>query len=203
MLIIIYKYASAPEAFWRLSKYKMHEQSRTIIQLSVRLPDQQPVYFQQEHEHEALERSSHGETQLTAWFKLNEEDETARQYLYTEIPTYYLFNNTLKKWVQRKRNGNNIISRMYSVSPKEHERFYLRVLLLHVPGATSFEKLKTVNAYTATTFHEACKLDHLLDDDSEWDNVLSKASHFQMPQELRDLPQYAANVSQKTHCSCG
>ena len=70
------------------------------MQFSVHLPDQQPVYFQQGHEqHEALERYTHGETQLTAWFKLNEEDETAQQYLYTEIPTYYLFNSTLKKWV--------------------------------------------------------------------------------------------------------
>ena len=92
-----------------------------------------------------MERASHGVTQLTAWFKLNEEDESARQYLYTEISTYYLFNKTLKKWVQRKRNGDNIISHMYSVSPKEHERFHLHVLLLHVPGATSFEDLKTVN----------------------------------------------------------
>ena len=74
----------------------MHEQLHTIIRLSVHLRDQQPVYFQQGHEHEALERSSHGETQLTAWFKLNDENETAQQYLYTEIPAYYLFNNTLK-----------------------------------------------------------------------------------------------------------
>ena len=85
--------------FWRLSEYKMHEQSHTIMQFSVHLPDQQPVYFQQGHEHEALKIYTYGETQLTAWFKLNEEDETTQQYLYTEIPTYYLFNTTLKKWV--------------------------------------------------------------------------------------------------------
>ena len=49
---------SAPEAKWRLSEYNMHEQSHTIIRLSVHLPDQQPVYFQQGHEHEALDRST-------------------------------------------------------------------------------------------------------------------------------------------------
>ena len=178
---------SAPEAFWRLSEYNMHEQSHTIIRLSVHLPDQQPVYFQQGHEHEALDRSTYGDTQLTAWFKLNEEDDSARQYLYTEIPNYYLFNKTHKKWIQRKRNGDNIISRMYSVSPKQHERFYLRILLLHVPGATSFEELRNLNGYTAATFHEACKLRHLLDDDNEWYDVLSEASNFQMPIQLRDL----------------
>ena len=98
-----------------------------------------------------------------------------------------MFNKTHKKWIQRKRNGDNIISRMYSVSPKQHERFYLRILLLHVPGATSFEELRNLNGYTAATFHEACKLRHLLDDDNEWYDVLSEASNFQMPIQLRDL----------------
>ena len=192
---LTYRYVSAPEAFWRLSEYNMHEQSHTVIRLPVHLLDQQPVYFQEGYQQEALERSAHGDTQLTGWFRLNQEDENAHQYLYTEIPTYYLFNKTNKKWVQRKRNGDKIISRMYSVSPKEHERFYLRILLLHVPGATSYEDLKTMNGYTATTFHEACKLMHLLDDDAEWDNALSEASTFQMPRELRDL--YATICS---HC---
>ena len=67
-------------------------------------------------------------------------------------------------------------------------------LALQVPEATSFEKLKTVNDYTATTFHEACKLNYLLDDDAEWDNVFTEASHFQMPRELHDL--YATICSQ-------
>ena len=70
----------------------------------------------------------------------------------------------------------------------------LMCVTTHVPGATSFEKLKTVNDYTATTFHEVCKLNHLLDDDSEWDNVLLESSHFQMPRELCDL--YATICSQ-------
>ena len=192
---MIHRYVSAPEAFWRLSEYNMHEQSHTVIRLPVHLLDQQPVYFQEGNEKEALERSTHGDTQLTAWFKLNQENESAHKYLYTEIPTYYLFNNTFKKWMQCKRNGENIISRMYSVSPKENERFYLRVLLLHVPGATSYDNLKTVNGSTTTTFHEACKLMHLLEDDTEWDNVLSEASTFQMPRELREL--YATICS---HC---
>ena len=64
-----------------------------------------------------------------------------------------------------------------------------------MPGATSYKDLKTINGYTATTFHEACKLMHLLDDDAEWDNALSEASTFQMPRELRDL--YATICS---HC---
>ena len=129
-LILTYRYVSAPEAFWRLSEYNMHEQSHTVIRLPVHLLDQQPVYFQEGYQQEALERSAHGDTQLTGWFRLNQEDENAHQYLHTEIPTYYLFNKTNKKWVQRKCNGDKIISRMYSISPKEHEATWLRILIL-------------------------------------------------------------------------
>ena len=50
-------------------------------------------------------------------------------------------------------------------------------------------------ANIAATFCEACKLRHLLEDHTEWDNVLSEASNFQMPKELRVL--YATICS---HC---
>ena len=165
----------------------MYDHSHTIIRLPVHLPNEQSVYFVQGHEAEALERATNCDTQLTAWFKLNVTDEDARQYLYTEIPTHCVFDKTHRKWVERKRNGDKIISRMYSVGPKESERFHLRMLLLHVPGAKSFDELKCVGDFTADTFQEACKLRHLLDDDSEWDNTMNEASNFRMPKELRAL----------------
>ena len=64
---------------------------------------------------------------------------------------------------------------------------------------SSYGNLKTVNGYTTTTFHEACKLMHLLEDDTEWDSVLSEASTFQMPREhyVVSILQYAAGVSQR------
>ena len=36
-----------------------------------------------------------GKTHLTAWFQLNMEDESAREYLYTEIPQHYVFKYVL------------------------------------------------------------------------------------------------------------
>ena len=41
---------------------------------------------------------------------------------------------------------------MYAAQPKEGERFYLRSLLLHVAGATSFEDLRTVDNSIFDTF---------------------------------------------------
>lgn len=62
------RYISAPEAIWRLSEYRMHEQSHTIYRLAIHLPDQQRVYFQPGVESEAVERAGSHNTHLTAWF---------------------------------------------------------------------------------------------------------------------------------------
>ena len=48
------RYVSAPEAFWRLSEYRMHSQSHTVVRLPVHLPDQSPVYFHKGKEVEAF-----------------------------------------------------------------------------------------------------------------------------------------------------
>ena len=65
------------------------------------------------------------------------------------------------------RGGERIISRMYSISPSDPERFYLRLLLLHVPGAKSLDELKMIGGRIAVSFRETCIRKHLLTDDSE------------------------------------
>ena len=57
---------------------------------------------------------------------------------------------------------------MYSVSPSDPEKFYLQLLLLHVPGAKRFDDLKIIEGTIAVSFHEACIQKHLLTDDSEY-----------------------------------
>ena len=91
------RYVSAPEALWRLLEYRMHEPSHTIYRLAIHLPEQQRVYFRQGEEAAALERARTRKTHLTAWFQLNEDDPDARQYLYTEVPQHYVFNERSKK----------------------------------------------------------------------------------------------------------
>ena len=47
---------------------------------------------------------------------------------------------------------------MYSVSlASDIQRFCLRLLLLHVPGAISFEDLRTVHGITYPTIKEAAQ----------------------------------------------
>ena len=44
---------------------------------------------------------------------------------------------------------------MYLVNPKDRHRYFIRLLLLHVKGATSFENLRTVDCVIHPTFYEA------------------------------------------------
>ncbi len=181
------RYVSPPEAFHRLSGYKMHEQSHSIIRLAVHLPLEQLVYFKDGEEETALENAEGKDTTLTAWFKLNTKDDDATKYLYSEIPNHFVFDKKKYHWKKRQQRGQKVIGRMYSASPTDSERFHLRLLLLHVPGATSYEHLRTFNGETVQTFKEACRLRQLLEDDTEWDRALQEASAFQMPWQLRLL----------------
>lgn len=70
------------------------------------------------------------------------------------------------------------------------ELYFLRLLLLHVKGAKSFEQLRTVNDFTYHSFFEAAEALHLVEDDQEWDRCLAEAVSTQMPKELRVLFAY-------------
>ena len=187
------RYVSAPEAFWRLSEYELHGKSHVVQRLPVHLPDMQNVYFQSGQEEEALGRNT--STKLTAWFALNQKDSSANQYLYTEIPSHYTFVSKEKYWKPRKKAGAPTISRMYTVSANDRERYALRCLLLHVKGATSYEDVRTYNDVVHNSFHEACIARGLLEDDREWDRALSEAVLLMMPRQCRQL-----FVTILTHC---
>ncbi len=53
-------------------------------------------------------------------------------------------------------SGETIIGRMYTVSPREGERYVLRLLLLHVTGAKSFVDMRTVDGEACSLFRQAC-----------------------------------------------
>ena len=192
------RYVSPPEAIWRIFGNEMSFRSHTVIRLAVHLPLQQPVYFRDGEEEAALSTASSRDTTLTAWFKLNQLHPEARQYLYREIPEHFVFNEKQRKWTPRKR-GSNIIGRVYSVSPRDTERFCLRLILNHVKGATSFNHLKTVNGQIQPSFKAAAVSLGILSDDQAWDKTLQEAVVFQMPSELRKLFSTICLFCEPTH----
>lgn len=181
------RYVSAPEAMWRLSEFSMSDKSHTVVRLAVHLPDQQPIYFIEGQENEAVERASIKETTLTAWFKLNQVDVEAHEFYYADIPEHYVFDKASNKWKKRQRGGQKVIGRMPIVGVQDSERFYLRMLLLREKGALSFNSLKTINGKFCQTSQEACKELGLLDGDQYWHDTLFEAARMHTPNYLRVL----------------
>ena len=70
---------------------------------------------------------------------------------------------------------------MYLVNPKDQQRYFIRLLLLHVKRATSFENLRTVNCVIRPTFYEAAVAKRLVNEDEEWDRCLKEATQVQFP----------------------
>lgn len=108
--------------------------------------------------------------------------------MYPSFPSFHTWNNAKKVWIRRKRpKRSNAVGRVYAVPPNQGERYYLRRVLYHVPGAKNFKDLRTINGRLCETFKEVCKELGLLEDDSEWENCLSEASLIQSGSQLRRL----------------
>jgi hypothetical protein len=124
------RYLRAQEAMNRLNEFEIYQMSHVVYRLAVHNENEQNVYFKEGQEEEIFTKNV--DTTLTAWFKLNQEDSNANQYLYTDIPYHYVFDKKTKKWCSRKRLQKPILVRMYMVNAQERERFFIRLLLLSV-----------------------------------------------------------------------
>jgi hypothetical protein len=127
----------------------------------------------------------HRQQELPAFFKYNHDNPTT--FCYHEFPRHFVFNKQTGKWTPRKKRGESIIGRVYTASPKDIERFCLRLLLHHVQGPTSYEDLKHVNGVLHTDFKSACIALHLLEDDTVWENTMREAGAISMPPQMRAL----------------
>ncbi|KAL6870841.1 hypothetical protein ACP4OV_014689 [Aristida adscensionis] len=89
--------------------------------------------------------------------------DNARGILYKDFPEHYTWNTKDGKFWKRKEREYIIpVGRIVQAHPGEGERYYLRVLLNHVAGATSFNDLRTVDNVEYPTFREAAeKLDSI------------------------------------------
>ena len=76
---------------------------------------------------------------------------------------------------------------MWWVQPREGECFFLRLLLATIPGATSFENLRTVNGTTYPTFKGACQALGLLENDRYWEECFTEAAVWSTGKQLRAL----------------
>ena len=184
------RYVSACEGVWRLLQFSMHEEFPNIVRLQVHLPNQQLITWNEANSPDVqavVEQQGNKDTTLTAYFKANAEYPAARQLLYQDFPSKFVWKKNVRKWQPRRKHGF-AIGRMYYAHPSSGERFYLRTLLATVKGATSFEDLRRVNGGDPLpTFHQACLARGLLEDDNEWRQCLQEAAHMASGHQLRNL----------------
>jgi hypothetical protein len=121
---------------------------------------------------DVVNRRANQATTLTEWFKSNSESAANHDLLYQDFPSRMVWNKKECKWTTRKRDSF-ALGRMYHAHPTCGERFYLRLLLTCVKGATSFEHLYSFEGVRHPSFREACIARGLLDDD----HGLNEAKH--------------------------
>ncbi|KAL0286560.1 UNVERIFIED_CONTAM: hypothetical protein Sradi_7144900 [Sesamum radiatum] len=119
------------------------------------------------------------------YFSMCSKSENARKYLYREFPEHYVWDKQDRCWRERKKR--DVIGRISGVNPIEGERYYLRLLLNHIRGSTSFQDLLTVNGVAYSSFKQVAQKRGLLESDQSIIECLNEAITFQMPHELRRL----------------
>jgi ATP-dependent DNA helicase PIF1 len=121
---------------------------------------------------------------LTEYFVVNQRHACTWDILYKYFPGRFTWQPT-KYW--KKRDKGQQVGRILLAHPAEGERYFLRVLLNHVPGLKSFEDLKIVDGVLCDTFCEATERKGLIEADSTLDECLTESKQFAMPASLRRL----------------
>ena len=190
------RYLSACEAAFRICFYPMVRIEPTVKQMTVHLPNEQQVYFEptKASATDALRNASI--TMLTAFFEANSANkyctntETyARDLKYEEFPDSFVWtkdNEGRKCWKPRQK-GKPGVGRMISIHPTKGETFYLRLLLKHRKGSTSYVDLRTVDETEHETYHAACIALDLCEDDTHWFDTLDEANMVYAAKSIREL----------------
>ncbi|PKA51251.1 ATP-dependent DNA helicase PIF1 [Apostasia shenzhenica] len=180
------RWISPPEALWRIYTFTLNEMNLPVATLQVHLPYRHCVTFQENQDlQKILSVDFYKTTMLTEFFKLNAEDNEAKNILYKHLPEYYTWDSSSKIWTKRKQR--QVIGRIALANPVEGERYYLRLLLNHVKGPTSFEDLKIYQNIKYNSFQESATARGLLESNNNIHECLAEAAVFKMPDAFRRL----------------
>jgi hypothetical protein len=181
------RYICEQDACWRMFGYDIHRHYPPVERMPVHLPNENFVTFSARTRVDRLVDAEFlRRTMLTQWFVCNQIFAEARTLTYPQFPSKWLWDQKDRKWCpRRQRHGK--IGRLHYVHPSAGERYYLRMLLLTVRGATSYEHLRFHNRTYHHTFKEACKSRGLLGDDQEWYDAFDEAAAWATSAQLRSF----------------
>jgi ATP-dependent DNA helicase PIF1 len=196
---------SASECVWRILGFKMSHMSHSVQPLPVHLEGQHMVSFNADGKIDGVVENNEN-SKLTMFFRFCQQNpELCKDITYPQAFKVATWQG--KKWQVRKNVGisNKTLGRMYTVSPKAGDRYFLRMLLnsikcigyfniTMIQGPISYTFLRTTDVADAivgqvvhTSNKGACIALGLLEDDREWYNAMDEALLSHMPSQLRSL----------------
>jgi hypothetical protein len=202
-LFVNSRYIDPHLAVWRLFEYKVQDRHPAVMRLDIHEEGKQFVYFNPGQAEERVDKPKI--TKLMAWFEYNEsehmefEDDMWENLTYMEFPEHYTFNESSKKWKPRKRKPGDfpdVIGRIHAVPRTSDDKYFLRMLLHHQKGSTSFPDLRTVDGHLYDTYKAAAGALGLLSDDKEIEYAMAETWAFGSSAKLRTLFAILLNFSE-------
>ncbi len=153
------------EASWRILAFEIVDDAPPVYRLEVHKEGHHTVYFREGEE--MLEALREPQTKLTEWFKAR----GANHVRCDGLPQFFPWVRSDKLWKPRAKfrrrgtggpgpssagaaipseynfegYGETIIGRMYTVSRREGDRYFFRLVLLLFTGTKSFADIRTVD----------------------------------------------------------
>ncbi|KAL5560737.1 hypothetical protein UlMin_036948 [Ulmus minor] len=135
------RWISPPEAVWRIYSFILNENHPSVYTLQLHLENQQLITFKKTDKlNRIIDNDFASRSMLTEYFNMNKTNEKAKALLYNQFPEHFVWNQRDKFWMPRKKG--HVIGRIVTTNPSEGERYYLRLLLNHIRGATCFKETK-------------------------------------------------------------
>ena len=133
------RYVCVPEACHRFFQFPMHNMSHAIYRLAVHLEGEQNLYLIEGEEEARLSKNIN--STLRGWFKLNQENVNARQYLYAKTHHHFSYNVSKKIWTPRQKFNEPVLCRMYFVEPKKRESYIFYAYYIYMYQVQKSEEI--------------------------------------------------------------
>ncbi len=181
-------YISSNQTAWNLFKFCNHIKNSFITRLIMHLFDEQSMYFSENVTAKQIQIILNEiETTLTAWFWYNQQHSNERALLYQEFSTHYVYQSKREQRCWTLRQWDTTINRMYHFTSMQKEKHYLRLLLMTVWDAQSFDDIHIVDEVLHLTYCFVCTALRLLEDDDEWVSCFIKIIRFSTSSSLWSL----------------
>ena len=174
------RYVAAPEAAWRIFGFELYDNKPAVYRLAIHTPEEQSVVFDEADDPNDV--AARAQSSLLAYFQAMQDYPEFRHMKYQDMHKELRYHKTGEHkgtWTPRARGQKfPTVGRIFNISRSQGEVYFIRLLLLHTPGATGWEDLRTVDRVVCETFEDACRQLGLLDDDRDHIAAFREAREF-------------------------